>query len=112
MSVAGNRYAKALLAALYPDKAEEGLQQLQSFSALLKEQPEARGFFENPAMAGERRKRMMKEISGALSLDRRVANFVDILIDRNRLRILDEAIEAYQRLLDERQGIVRARVTA
>ena len=112
MSVAANRYAKALIDVLYPDNAEAGLQQLQSFSALLEEQPDARRFFENPAMAGARRKRLLKEISAALGFDRRVANFIDILIDRNRLPILDEVIDAYQKFLDERLGIVRARVTA
>jgi len=47
-----------------------------------------------------------------LSLDRRVANFIGILVDRDRLGLLEEIIEAYQKLLDERLGIVRARVTA
>lgn len=112
MSVAANRYAKALIDVLYPDKAEAGLQQLQTFSALIKEDPDARRFFENPAMAGDRRKRLLKEIAAALVFDRRVANFVDILVDRNRLPLLDEIIAAYQKALDERQGIVRARVTA
>ena len=112
MSVAANRYAKALIDALYPEKAEAGLQQLQSFGALLKEQPDARRFFENPAMAGDRRKRLLDEISGALSFERRVANFVALLIDRNRLPLLDEVMVAYQKFLDERRGIVRARVTA
>jgi len=112
MSVAGNRYARALLEALYPEKAEAGLQQLQSFAELLSDQPEAGRFLENPAMAGDRRKRMLKEISDALGLDRRLANFVNIIADRNRLQILDEIIREYQRLMDERLGIVRAHVTA
>ena len=63
-------------------------------------------------MAGDRRKRMLKEISDALGLDRRLANFVNILADRNRLQILEEIIREYQRLMDERLGIVRAHVTA
>ena len=112
MSVAANRYAKALLEALYPEKAEAGIEQLQSFAALLKEQPQGRSFLENPALAGDRRQRLMKEISSALSLDRKVSNFVNILLDRNRLPLLDEIIAEYQRLLDQRLGIVRARVTA
>jgi F-type H+-transporting ATPase subunit delta len=112
MSVAANRYAKALMDVLYPEKAEAGLQQLQSFASLLSEQPDARRFLQNPAMAGERRQRLMKEIADALSFDRRVSNFVNILIDRNRLSILDEIIVAYQKLLDDRLGIVRAQVTA
>ena len=97
---------------LYPATAEAGLQQLQGFATLLKEQPQGRIFLENPTMAGERRNRMLKEISAALSLDRRVSNFIHILAERNRLPVLEEVIQEYQRLLDDRMGIVRARVTA
>ena len=112
MSVAANRYARALMDVLYPDKAEAGLQQLQDFLSLLNDQQAARRFLENPTMAGDRRKRMLKEIFDALSLDRRVANFIGILADRDRLPILEEIIQAYQKLLDERLGILRARVTS
>jgi len=75
-------------------------------------QAAARRFLENPTMSGDRRKRMLKEIFDALSLDRRVANFIGILADRDRLPILEEIIQAYQKLLDERLGILRARVTS
>jgi F-type H+-transporting ATPase subunit delta len=111
MSVAANRYARALIEALYPEKAEAGAEQIQSFAAVLKDHPEGRILLQNPAMGGDRRQRLMKEISSALGLDRRVSNFVNILIDRNRLPLLDEIIAEYQRLLDQRMGIVRARVT-
>src|SRR3989442_14228312 len=112
MSVAANRYAKALMDVLYPEKAEAGIQQLQDFLSLLNDQPDARRFLQNPTMTGDRRKRMLKEIFDALSLDRRVANFVGILADRDRLPILEEIFQAYQKLLDERLGILRARVTS
>src|SRR6266850_645292 len=112
MSVAANRYARALMDVLYPEKAEAGRQQLQEFLALLNNQPDARRFLENPTTAVDRRKRLLKEIFDALSLDRRVANFIGILVDRDRLPILEEIIEVYQKLLDDRLGIVRARVTA
>jgi F-type H+-transporting ATPase subunit delta len=112
MSLAANRYAKALIDVLYPEKAEAGLQQLRGFASFLNEQAEARGFLQNPSIAGDRRHRMLKEISEALSFDRRVANFVNILTDRNRLPLLEEIITQYQKLMDERMGIVRARVTA
>src|SRR5262245_3709626 len=111
-SVAANRYATALIDALYPHKAELGLQQLQSFASLLAEEPNLRRLLENPAMGGDRRNRLLKEISAALSFDRRLANFVSILANRNRLPLLEDIISEYQRLLDQRLGIVRARVTA
>ena len=112
MSVAANRYARALIDVLYPEKAEAGLQQLQEFLTLLNEEADARRFLENPTMAGERRKRLMKEISGALSLDQRVANFIGILVDRDRLPDLEEIVQTYQKFLDEKLGIIRARVTS
>jgi F-type H+-transporting ATPase subunit delta len=112
MSVAANRYATALIDVLDSTQAEAGLRQLQSFAALLDEQTDSRRFLQNPAMSGERRNRVLKEISTALGLDRRVANFINILANRSRLPILEEIIVEYQRLMDKRLGIVRARVTA
>jgi len=111
MSVAAKRYATALMDVLYPE-AEAGLHQLQNFASLFADQPDARRFLENPAMAGDRRNRLLKEISDALGFDRRVANFVNILSDRGRLPLLEEIIDEYQTLLDQRMGIARARVTA
>ena len=96
---------------LYPDKAAAGLEQLQNFAALLKQEPDARRFLENPSTAGDRRNKILQEIGSALGFEKRVANFVGILLDRGRLQILDEIIDAYRRLLDDRMGIVRAVVT-
>jgi F0F1-type ATP synthase delta subunit len=69
MSVAANRYATALIDVLYPAATEAGLQQLEQFSALLTEQPDGRRFLENPALAGERRRRLLAEIASALGFD-------------------------------------------
>lgn len=118
MGAAANRYSRALLDVLYsktadaPKTAEAGLQQLERFSVLLKEQPDARRIFENPTIAGDRRKKLLNDITKTMDFEKRVANFINILIEKNRLNILDEIIAAYQRLLDERMGIVRAKVTA
>src|SRR5262245_2230356 len=112
MSVAANRYARAIIDVLYPEKAEAGLQQLQDFLSLLNDQEAARRFLENPTVAGERRQRLLKEIFEALSLGRRVASFIGILVDRDRLPILEEIIQVYEKVLDERLGIIRVRVTA
>jgi F-type H+-transporting ATPase subunit delta len=60
----------------------------------------------------ERRKALVKEVADALGCIPEVRNFIDILIDRNRLELLDEIIDTYQRYLDQKLGIVRATVTA
>ncbi len=97
---------------LYPDNADSGLKQLQRFKALLDEQPKARLFLENPTLAAERHHRLLEELSVVLAFDRRISNFIGILVDRNRLLLLEEIISTYQKLLDQRLGIVHARVTA
>jgi F-type H+-transporting ATPase subunit delta len=112
MSVAANRYAKALLDVLYPKNAEAGYDQLSQLNALLSEQPEARSMLENPTVPVERRKGMVKEITGAMGALSEVRNFIDILIDRNRLDLLHEIIGVYRKYLDQKLGIVRAAVTA
>ena len=112
MSVAANRYAKALMDVLYPDNAEAGFQQLQRFSELLREQPDAGRILENPTIPVERRKTLLKGLGETLGFHQSVRNFLDLLVDRNRLGILDDIRSAYQTVMDEKLGIVRAQVTA
>jgi len=86
MSVAANRYAKALVDVLYPASAELGLEQLVKFSSLLSSQNQMRQLFENPTIAAERRKEVFKGIADSLSYDPHVRNFLNLLIERNRAR--------------------------
>jgi F-type H+-transporting ATPase subunit delta len=71
-----------------------------------------RQLFENPTIAAERRKEVFKVIADSLSYESYVRNFINLLIERNRLDLLADIIVAYQKLLDEKLGIVRARVTS
>jgi F-type H+-transporting ATPase subunit delta len=112
MSVAANRYARALLDVLYPKDAETGYEQLSRFSDLLSQEPDARRLLENPTVAVERRKSLVKEITDALGTIPQVRNFVDILIERNRLELFDEIIRTYRKYLDQKLGIIRAAVTS
>ena len=111
-SVAASRYAKALMDVLYPDKADAGLQQLRQFASVLAEQPDAQRVFENPTISGEGRKGLMKTIADALAFDAVVRNFLNLLVERNRLGLITEVVAAYEKLLDEKQGVVRALVTS
>jgi F-type H+-transporting ATPase subunit delta len=112
MSVAANRYARALIDVLPPAKAEEGYEQLVNLNQLLDKEVEARKLFENPTVPVDRRKFLLNEIADGLGFSTHIRNFVNLLIERNRLPLLDEIIRAYQKFLDERLGIVRASVTA
>jgi F-type H+-transporting ATPase subunit delta len=112
MSVAASRYAKALLDVLYPAKAEIGREQLLQFISVLSQQRDARLLLENPTVSAERRKDLVNRIGGELALDVPIRNFLGLLIDRNRLELLEEITSTYEALLDDRLGIVRARITS
>jgi len=112
MSVAASRYAKALLEVLYPAKAETGREQLLQFISVLSHEQDARLLLENPTVSAERRKDLVKRIGDALALDIPIQNFLGLLIDRNRLDLLDEITSTYAALLDEKLGIVKARITS
>jgi len=111
MSVAASRYAKALLDVLYPSRAEMGRDQLRSFQSVLASQDGARLVFENPTLSTESRKDLLNKIGNVLKLDAPIRNFLGLLIDRNRLDVLDEIVATYESLLDEKLGVVKARVT-
>ena len=112
MSVAASRYAKALLDVLYPSRAEKGREQLNQFLSVLSQQNDARLVLENPTVATERRGDLLNKVGDALALDPPLRNFLGLLVDRNRLDLLDEIAATYETLLDERLGIVKARVTS
>jgi F-type H+-transporting ATPase subunit delta len=112
MSVAASRYAKALLDVLYPAKAEAGREQLLQFASVLSQELDARLLLENPTVSVERRKDLVGTIADTLTLDTPVRNFLGLLIERNRLDLLDEIVSTYESLLDDKLGIVRARITS
>ena len=93
MSVAASRYAKALLDVLYPSRAEMGRDQLRSFQSVLASQDGARLVFENPTLSTESRKDLLNKIGNVLKLDAPIRNFLGLLIDRNRLDVLEEIID-------------------
>ena len=112
MSVAASRYARALLDVLYPAKADLGRAQLLEFTSVLARQADARFLLENPTVPVERRKALVNKIGDSLGLDTPIRNFLGLLIERNRLDLLNEISATYEKFLDEKQGVIRARVTS
>ena len=110
MSVVASRYARALIDALAPDLMAAGLDQLRGFRQVL-EYEDARKLLMNPVIPPERREAFVGALARSLGFDARVRKLLGLIVERRRLPVLDDIIEAYQKLLDERTGIVRAVVT-
>lgn len=112
MSVAATRYAKALLDVLYPARAEMGREQLMKFASVLSQEADARLVLENPTVSPEKRKDLLARIGDALSLDTPIRNFLALLVERNRLDLMDEIVSTYEALLDDKLGVVKAKITS
>ena len=111
MSVVASRYAKSLWDVLNPSRPKMGRDQLRSFLSVISDQDGARLILDNPALPTETRKDLLEQIGNVLHLDPMIRNFLGLLIDGSRLDLLEEIVAAYENLLDESLGEVKASVT-
>ena len=102
------RYAKALVQL----GAEEGAvdkfyAELSGFDAVLAAHGELRSVFTNPAFGAEAKRNILQDLIAKLSVSPTVANFLLLLLDKNRLGFLGQILTSYGTLADELSGVVR-----
>jgi F-type H+-transporting ATPase subunit delta len=107
------RYAKALVeAAASPDTLERVRQELRGFADLLAEQRELRQFLANPSVPRSDAAQTVSEIVARMGFLPLTATFLRILLDAKRLAGLGGILGAYESLVDERLGRIKAVVTS
>ncbi|MDR1395371.1 MAG: F0F1 ATP synthase subunit delta [Deltaproteobacteria bacterium] len=110
--ILAKRYAQAL----FDLGQEEGSvrawgQELQDFSLSLAGSEEG-SILSSLVYPRELRSRILEAVLKAAGLSERVQNFLRLLLERGRLNILGEIAAAYQRLADDKEGLIRGTVTA
>lgn len=113
-SVIGSRYARALVdVVLQPNsrlKPGDAITQLKSIEELLHSSPPLRSILITPAVAGSRKKAVLGNLAKQTGADTLILNFLYVLIDHKRIGQLSEIRAAFETLLDEHLGFVRADV--
>jgi F-type H+-transporting ATPase subunit delta len=117
MSLAvAKQYAQALADLVFaPNSAVTAAQvadQLRSIEELTRSSAELRTILLSPAVPPARKRSVIARLTEPLGLTRLVRNFLFVVIDRRRIALLGQIREAFERLVDEREGIVRAQVRA
>ena len=112
MTVVASRYARALIEAMSPDQADTGLDQIQRLNDLIATEEDVRELLLNPVVPQDRRKHFIEQLAEAMGLDPRVRRLFVLIVERRRLPVLADVVVAYQQMLDQRNGIVRANVLA
>src|SRR3954451_21646692 len=94
------RYARALVEAvlnpasrLEPKQAAE---ELDSFQQMLGGTSELRNVLLSPAVTAARKRAVVAKFADMMPLSKIVRNFLYVLIDRRRIDILNEVVEAYK----------------
>lgn len=107
------RYAKALLdVAMGSQTAEAVLVELREVARLLAEHRELRQCLLNPGVRRREVLGVLDELAGRLEALPLTRTFLRVVAEAGRLAALEGILRAYEGLLDERLGRVRARVTA
>lgn len=107
------KYARSLAEVALEKKSSDRVNSdLRLFKEVYDSQEELRTVLNSPALPLEVKRRILIEILNKTKADISVRNFLLILLDRNRLRQIDDLIEAYQVVLDENAGLVRIEVSS
>jgi F-type H+-transporting ATPase subunit delta len=111
-----NRYANALVDVVVSPSAgidpARAVEQLRAFGAAVQSSADLRIVLASPSVAIARKRLVIRRIADALGLERIIRNFLLVLTDHRRAGALADVIEAFDLLLDERIGFVRAEVVS
>jgi len=107
------RYARALLAlGLEEGRFEQVGEELEAVVQAIRERRELKVFFENPGYTPAQRHAAVDAAASALRLSPATANFLRLLVERQRGGDLAAIARAYRAMVDLQAGRVRATVTA
>jgi len=115
MSLAvANRYARAFADVAIAARldAVSIQEQLRSFEEALKDSVPLRNVLLSPAVSPARKRAVIDGLGERLGIAPQVRNFLAVISRHRRLLLLSVIRQAVQAQLDERMGIVRARVTS
>jgi F-type H+-transporting ATPase subunit delta len=109
-----NRYANALAdVILAPDSGvapPQAIEQLRAFDTLVASSHDLRAVLASPAVPVARKRAIIKDIAARMDFPTVMRNFVLVVNDHRRSAALGQIAEAFETIIDERLGFVRAEV--
>ncbi|MCS7025427.1 MAG: ATP synthase F1 subunit delta [Bryobacteraceae bacterium] len=117
MSLAiASHYANALADVILGPKSTlappKALEQLQAVEEVFHSSRELRHVLSSPAVPMTRKSAVISRLCEWLSLDRVLRNFIHIVVLHRRTALLGQIRSAFEAVLDERMGFVKANVTS
>lgn len=106
-------YARAFAEVVFEAhlNANDVQQQLDSFVAAWREGADLREVFLDPSFPANQKVAILDKLNERLGMSQQVRNFIAVLIQHNRLSLLDEVLGEYHREVNKRLGISEVQVT-
>lgn len=105
------RYARAFFdIAVEEGKIEEYGKELASFASMILQNKALQEFLANPIFELKSKKAVVEELLGLVKMSERTANFLRLLVDKQRIGMLGEVENAYKELMDKSLKKVRVSV--
>ena len=111
-----SRYARALVDVVLaptsrhePDRVREDL---ASFERALADSPELTNALASPAITKPRKRAVIERLGQSLGVSGVAKNFLFVLIDHRRMADLSGIIAAFEKMVDERLGVMQVDVTS
>jgi F-type H+-transporting ATPase subunit delta len=107
-----NTYARAFADVVMANRldAARTLAETQQISRLVRDNKELREVWENPSIPSEQKRAVLDGIVQRAGMSRPVRNFIAVLIDKGRIRLLSEMVAQFAQELNQRLGFAEAEV--
>ena len=110
-SKVSKRYAKALLSLGREDgNFEQYGRDLQDFSRFCEGHPDVKEVIANPIFPVEERRTILRTLLEKSTYADVVKNFLNLLLDKNRIGVIQQITDHYETLTDELSNIARAEI--
>jgi F-type H+-transporting ATPase subunit delta len=106
------RYATALAdVVMARGEAQEVQRELTAWETMMQSNEQLLEVFRNPTIPYEQKRKVLNALIARASVRPTTANFLQVLLQNQRLADLNEVNKRFAQILDERSGVVSAEVT-
>jgi F-type H+-transporting ATPase subunit delta len=107
------RYARSLAEVAFEKNLEQTVtEDLKNYNEIFRVVPDLLEAFAGPAIPRETKEKLLAALMAQYPVSPITSNFLRVLLQHNRIRYFQQIVEGYLKSVDERKGIVSARVTA
>jgi F-type H+-transporting ATPase subunit delta len=106
------RYARSLAEVVFDESIEQKVSEdLATYNDIFQAVPDLLEVFHSPAVPRESKEKLLNELMMQYPVNPVTANFLRILLQHNRIRYFERIRGGYLKAVNEKKGIVSARVT-